>query len=146
MTPPVSCEGFYPTNEAAQKMGSYVTTSDAKSCAQQVGGNTFGWCSCSDSVPRMVNPETAITTCDKVCSSVPSTYTSDIPALQGTPASSSISTYDTDRLNKLIGALGAFLMGGGLLVFHVLDQKNRVGEEKALVELVRATGVAPSAK
>ena len=53
--PAVTCEGFYPTNRDAQSQGSHETSGSAKSCTQHVGGSTFGFCSCSDSVPRFVN-------------------------------------------------------------------------------------------
>lgn len=144
---PVTCQGFYPTNRNVQSQGSHVTSGSAKACNQTVGGETFGWCSCSDSVPRIVNQGSRRTTCDWMCANTPSAYTSDIPALTGTPASKSLSNFNTLRLEKLAGAMAAFLVGCGLLVFHVMDRRTiRIGGEKSLVELVKATQIAPNAR
>lgn len=146
-SPPVTCEGFYPTNRNAQSQGSHVTSGDAKACNQTVGGSTFGWCSCSDSVPRLVNQGSKQVTCNWLCANTPSTYTSDIPALTGSPANKSLRDFNTLRLEKLTGAIGAFLVGCGLLVFHVMDRRTvHVGGERSLVELVKATEIAPSAR
>lgn len=87
-----------------------------------------------------------MTTCNDVCEHTPSTYGSDIPALKGSPASASVGKFDTFRLEKLVGALAAFLLGCTLMVFHAIDSRGtRAGGEKALVELVKATKIAPSA-
>ena len=144
--PPTTCEGFYKTDRPAQEAGS-SRVGKALGCTQGVGGNTFGWCSCSDGVPRMVNPGSAKTTCKYVCAHTPSTYTSsDIPALTGTPESKSLSKFESYRLEKLAGALAAFLIGCALMVFHVAESKGtQVGGAKALAQLVKATGIAPDA-
>ena len=124
-----------------------MTSGSAKSCTQNVGGNTYGFCSCSDSVPRFVNQGNKNTTCEWMCANTPSTYTSDIPAIAGTPQSKSLSDFNTMRIEKLAGAMAAFLVGSGLMIFHVMDRTTvAVGGEKSLVQLVKATKITPGAK
>ena len=141
----VGCDGFYPTNINARETGSYVD-GDSLLCSQSVGGNTFGFCSCSDGVPRFVDQGSELTTCADLCANTPSRYVSDIPALKGSPEDTSLSNFNTFRLEKLALAMAAFVIGCGLLVFHVIDGRGKsVGGERALVQLVKATAIAPSA-
>lgn len=147
--PPPTCMGFYPTNRNAQTMGAHVLPDSSLTCSDKVGGNVFGWCSCSDSVPRFVNVGDATTTCNDKCASTPAYYvSSDIPALTGQATSNSvteISEWRESRLSKLSAGMGAFLVGCGLLVFHILNEHgSEVSGERALMQLVKATGVKPS--
>ena len=141
----VTCEGFYKTDRDAQATGSKVV-GGAKSCTQSVGGNTFGWCSCSDSVPRFVNQGSSMTTCDQLCEHTPSTYVSDlIPPLTGTPETKSMLDFQKFRMEKLAGALAAFLAGCALIVFHMVHVTGtKIGGQKALLQLVKATNIAPA--
>ena len=85
-----------------------------------------------------------ITTCDDVCANNPSYYVSKIPALVGERNGVANGEYNAIRMDKLAGAISAFLVGCGLLVFHTLDaHTNTYASERQLIALVKATGVTP---
>jgi hypothetical protein len=135
--------GFFETDMNARDPGAHVTGNEE--CNSPVGGNVLGYCSCSDSVPRFVDMGSRRTTCTFLCANTPSMYPSDIPNLAGTPQSRSRADFTTMRLEKLVGAMGAFLVGGALMLYHFMNEKTvRVGKEKGLEEIIKATSIAPS--
>jgi hypothetical protein len=142
----VGCKGFYATDRNAQERGAKRYNDKPLPCETTIRENTVGWCACSDSMPRFVDLGHQPTTCRDVCQTSPDYYTSKtIPPLRGEPRDAKRIRSKTLRYLKLSAAMGAFIIGCILLVFHFIhDEHENFGGRRAFVDLVKATGIQPS--
>ena len=148
--PPAQCDAFVATTGSTDPRSKSAHPMDKGhlDCTQKLSESSFGFCSCSDNIPRFVSGNKSGQTCNAICTDEPGVpIKSDLPGIIGI-SDKKKTQHLIDRMDKIVNlttALGFVMVGTALIIFHISYSKQLLVGEGALRQLVDVTGVQATA-